>query len=97
MYCRPMPYSVLLALPDERKLKSCSPALQKRLAKRVKSLQADSRPQGVKKLLAESNLYRTREGDYCAIYTIRDNELIVSSRSETARTCTDNTACPGAQ
>jgi mRNA interferase RelE/StbE len=72
-----MPYSVLLAPPAERQLHSFAPAIQKRLVKRMKSLQSDPRPSGVKKLAGEDNLYRIREGDYRIIYTVQDKELIV--------------------
>ena len=72
-----MPFSVLLAPPAERQLRSFAPAIQKRLVKRMKSLQNDPRPSGVKKLAGEDNLYRIREGDYRIIYTVQDKELIV--------------------
>ena len=72
-----MPYSILLAPPAERQLRSFAPAIQKRLVKRMKSLQNDPRPSGVKKLGGEDDLYRIREGDYRIIFTVRDKELIV--------------------
>lgn len=72
-----MAYSVLLAPPAERQLKAFAPAVQKRLVKRLKALQTNPRPQGVKKLSGEDDLYRIREGDYRILYTIRDRELIV--------------------
>lgn len=72
-----MVYSILLAPPAERQLRSFSPAAQKRLVKRMKTLQNDPRPRDVKKLAGEDNLYRIREGDYRIIYTIQDKELIV--------------------
>ncbi|MBA3614044.1 MAG: type II toxin-antitoxin system RelE/ParE family toxin [Nitrospirales bacterium] len=72
-----MAYSILLAPPAERQLKAFSQAVQKRLVKGLKRLQANPRPQGVKKLVGEDDLYRVREGDYRIIYTIRDKALIV--------------------
>ena len=72
-----MAYSILLAPPAERQLKAFAPAIQKRLVKRLKTLQDNPRPQGVKKLAGEDDLYRIREGDYRIIYTIRDKELLV--------------------
>ncbi len=72
-----MAYSILLAPPAERQLRSFAPPIQKRLVKRMKSLQHDPRPQGVKKLAGEVHLYRIREGDYRIIYTIQDDELII--------------------
>ena len=72
-----MAYSILLAPPAERQFKAFAPAIQKRLAKRLKSLRDNPRPQGVRKLTGEEDLYQIREGDYRIIYTIRDKELIV--------------------
>ena len=72
-----MAYSILLAPPAERQLKSLTEPVQKRIVKRLRTLRANPRPQGVKKLSSEDNLYRIREGDYRIIYTIRDKELIV--------------------
>lgn len=72
-----MAYSILLAPPAERQLRSFSPAVQKRLVKRMKTLQDNPRPQGAKKLAGEDNLYRIREGDYRIIYMIQDKALIV--------------------
>jgi mRNA interferase RelE/StbE len=72
-----MVYSVLLAPSAERQLKALAEATQKRIVKRLKTLQQNPRPQGVKKLSGEENLYRIREGTYRIIYTIQDKELIV--------------------
>ena len=72
-----MAYTVLLAPPAERQLKSFATPVQKRLVKRLKTLRDDPRPQGVKKLVGEDNLYRNREGDYRIIYTIEDKKLVV--------------------
>ena len=72
-----MAYSILLAPPPERQLKAFSQAVQKCLVKRLKRLQVNPRPQGVKKLTGEDDLYRVREGSYRIIYTIREKALIV--------------------
>ena len=72
-----MAYSILLAPPAERQLRSFSSAIQKRLVNRMKTLQQDPRPPGVKKLADEDHLYRIREGDFRIIYTIQDEELII--------------------
>lgn len=72
-----MGYSILLAPPAERQLKALAEATQKRIITRLKSLQRNPRPQGVKKLAGEGNLYRIRDGSYRIIYTIQDKELIV--------------------
>lgn len=72
-----MAYSVFLAPAAERQLKALAPLIQRRLVKRLKSLRDNPRPQDVKKLAGEEDLYRIREGDYRIIYAIRDKELIV--------------------
>jgi mRNA interferase RelE/StbE len=72
-----MAYTILLSPPAECQLRAFAPPVQKRLVKRLKTLRDNPRPQGVKKLAGEDDLYRIREGDYRIIYTIQDNELIV--------------------
>jgi len=72
-----MAYSILLAPPAERQLKALAAPIQARIVKRLRILMESPRPQGIKKLAGEENLYRIREGDYCIIYTIQDKELIV--------------------
>ena len=72
-----MGYSILLAPPAERQLKALAEAAQKRIITRLKTLQHNPRPQGVKKLVGEGNLYRIRDGSYRIIYTIQNKELIV--------------------
>lgn len=72
-----MSYSVLLAPPAERQLRSFPSVIQKRLVKRIKALQNDPRPPGVKKLASKDDLYRIREGDYRIIYTIQARELVI--------------------
>ncbi|THJ21873.1 MAG: type II toxin-antitoxin system RelE/ParE family toxin [Nitrospira sp. CG24D] len=72
-----MTYSILLAPPVERQLKALTEPVQKRIVKRLRMLKENPRPQGVKKLAGEEDLYRIREGDYRIIYTIQDKQLIV--------------------
>jgi mRNA interferase RelE/StbE len=72
-----MAYSVLLAPLAERQFKAFPQPVQKHLIKRFKTLQANPRPQGVKKLVGEDDLYRVREGNSRIMYTIHDTELIV--------------------
>ena len=72
-----MIYSILLAPSAERQRNTLAGPIQKLLIKRLHTLAANPRPQGVKKLASEDDLYRIREGDHRIIYTIRDKELIV--------------------
>ena len=52
-------------------------SLQVRLGRRIDALAENPRPQGVKKLGGEGDLYRVRVGDYRIIYQIRERSLIV--------------------
>jgi len=72
-----MAYSILLTPPAERQLRALAESVQKRIVKQLKSLRENPRPQGVKKLAGEDDLYRIRQGDYRIIYMIREKELIV--------------------
>ena len=72
-----MAYAILLAPPAERQIKALAESTQKRIVKRLKSLQHNPRLQGVKKLAGEDGLYRIREGSYRIIYKVQDKELIV--------------------
>ena len=72
-----MAYSILLALPAERQLKALAEATQKRIITRLKTLQYNPRPQGIKKLAGEDNIYRIREDSYRTIYMFQEKELIV--------------------
>ena len=72
-----MAYSILLAPPAERQLKSLAEPIQKRIARRLRGLRENPRPHGIKKLAGEEDLYPIREGNYRIVYTIRDKELIV--------------------
>jgi len=72
-----MAYSILLAPPAERQLKALTEPVQRRIVKRLRTLKDNPRPQGVKKLAGEENLYRIREGDYRIVYTLQDKKLLV--------------------
>ncbi|MEK7762264.1 MAG: type II toxin-antitoxin system RelE/ParE family toxin [Nitrospirota bacterium] len=72
-----MTYSILLAPPAERQLKALTEPVQKRIVKRLRTLKDNPRPQGIKKLAGQDDLYRIREGDYRIVYTIQDKKLIV--------------------
>lgn len=72
-----MAYSILLAPPAERQLKALAEPAQNRIVKRLRTLKDNPRPQGVKTLAGEEDLYRIREGDYRIVYTIQDKKLIV--------------------
>jgi len=51
--------------------------LQARLGRRIDSLAENPRPQGIKKLAGEEDLFRLRVGDYRIIYQIQEKRLVV--------------------
>jgi len=51
--------------------------LQARLGRRIDSLAENPRPQGIKKLAGEDDLFRLRVGDYRIIYQIQEKRLVV--------------------
>lgn len=50
---------------------------QQRLKTKIDKLAINPRPTGVVKLSGEENLYRIRVGNYRAIYSIKDNQLLI--------------------
>jgi mRNA interferase RelE/StbE len=60
-----------------REFKTLDKGLQNRLARRIDALAANPRPQGIKKLSGEDDLYRLRVGDYRVLYQIQEQKLIV--------------------
>ncbi|HEV3278856.1 MAG TPA: type II toxin-antitoxin system RelE/ParE family toxin [Terriglobia bacterium] len=50
---------------------------QKKIKERIDRLAADPRPPGVKRLKGESDLFRSRSGNYRIIYSIENVRLIV--------------------
>lgn len=65
---KPSAERAFLALPKD---------LQKRLDRRLLSLQDTPRPPGVKTLAGEPGVFRLRVGDYRVLYEVHDDVLIV--------------------
>ena len=65
---KPSAERAFLALPKD---------VQKRLDRRLLSLQDTPRPPGVKALTGEPGTFRLRVGDYRVLYEIHDDELVV--------------------
>ena len=72
-----MAYLIEFAPKAKRQLKYLPREIQERLTPRIEALAKDPRPEGIKKLEGEPNLYRLRVGDYRIIYQIRDKELLI--------------------
>jgi mRNA interferase RelE/StbE len=51
--------------------------IQKRIDKRLRSLQDTPRPHGIKALTADPGVYRLRVGDYRVLYEIHDDQVFV--------------------
>jgi mRNA interferase RelE/StbE len=61
----------------DREFRALGRSTQVRLGRRIDSLAENPRPQGIKKLAGEQDLYRFRVGDYRIIYQIREKSLLV--------------------
>jgi mRNA interferase RelE/StbE len=51
--------------------------LRQRLVRAIEELAAEPRPPGCEKLAGGTDLYRIREGDYRAVYSIEDRDRLV--------------------
>lgn len=51
--------------------------IQKRIQAKIDELAIEPRPNGVKKLQGDDNLYRIRVGDYRIVYEIKDDVLLI--------------------
>jgi mRNA interferase RelE/StbE len=51
--------------------------LRERLVRAIEALQAEPRPTGCEKLTGGTDLYRIRQGDFRAVYSVDDRARIV--------------------
>lgn len=72
-----MAYRIEFAPRADRQFKALERSLQVRLGRRIDGLAENPRPQGIKKLAGEEDLYRLRVGDYRIIYQIQEKRLLV--------------------
>lgn len=72
-----MPYRVEISTPAARQFEKLDKPVQIRLKLHIDALAREPRPQGIKKLAGEDDLYRRRVGDYRIIYQIQDKVLLV--------------------
>jgi mRNA interferase RelE/StbE len=70
-------YRLVFKPPAERAFLAFPRDVQRRLDKRLLSLQDDPRPPGVRALAGESGVFRLRVGDYRILYEVHDDVLIV--------------------
>lgn len=72
-----MAYRIEFAPRVYRQFVDLSRKAQARLGLRIEALAGNPRPQGVKKISGEENLYRIRWGDYRVVYQVREKDRIV--------------------
>ena len=72
-----MAYTIEITAAARRALKKLTADVAQEIADAINDLQTVPRPAGVKKLTAESDLYRIRTGDYRIIYQIEDKRLVL--------------------
>ena len=51
--------------------------MQKRIVRTIDALATEPRPEGVRKLGGEKDLYRIRVGDFRVLYRVEDRVLII--------------------
>ena len=71
------PYRVELKPSAVRDLTVLQRRDRVRGARKIDALAANPRPPGVQKLKGAQDLWRTRTGDFCIIYAIQDDALVV--------------------
>ena len=72
-----MPYQLIIKRPAEKELDRLPREVRKRIIRRLLTLEQEARPSGSKKLQGQE-AYRLRVGDYRVLYTIDDQEKIVT-------------------
>ncbi|MBI3650717.1 MAG: type II toxin-antitoxin system RelE/ParE family toxin [Acidobacteria bacterium] len=72
-----MIYTIEFTSKAERQFKKLPEQLQKKLTPKLDALAKTPRPSGIKKLEGGEDLYRIHIGDYCFIYQIQDDQLIL--------------------
>ena len=73
----PRTYSVVVLRAATRAMERLHPDAWMRIRQAIRTLAAEPRPVGCKRLAADEALYRVRVGDYRIIYEVRDGELVV--------------------
>ena len=73
-----MSYIVELRPAALRDLKRLPKDAFDRLNRKITSLADDARPPGVEKLAGSEDCYRVRVGDYRILYTIRDDDSLIT-------------------
>ena len=72
-----MPYTVEVAPPAVKSLRSLDRTTRRRLTAAIDALADDPRPPGCAKMKGEDDLWRVRVGDYRIVYETQDERLLV--------------------
>ena len=72
-----MAYQLLIKRSAEKELDTLPKQMRVRITNKLLALEEDPRPAGIRKLRGE-NAYRIRIGDYRVLYTIDDDQEIVT-------------------
>lgn len=70
-------YNVEFTGDAAKEFRKMDGSAQRRIAAAIQGLRANPRPSGVKKLVGYDTAYRIRVGDYCVIYEVLDDVLLV--------------------
>ena len=72
-----MTYRIALKPAAQRQIRKLPRRAQLRVIARIERLAADPYPSGVRKLKAETSLFRVRDGNYRIVYTVQEERLVV--------------------
>ncbi len=72
-----MAFSIEFTPSALRKFRKLAKEIQRRISNAIDALAENPFPPGVKKLIAEQNVYRVRVGDYRILYQVEVARLVV--------------------
>ncbi len=72
-----MSYQVEFSRGARKQFRKLSLNIKRRIQSKINELAIEPRPNRVKKLQGEDNLYRIRVGDYRIVYEIKDDVLLI--------------------
>jgi mRNA interferase RelE/StbE len=70
-------WQIIIDRQPEKVFRRLPNPLLQRIREKIRTLAADPRPPGCKKLAGYDNLYRVRVGDWRISYAVEDDRLIV--------------------
>jgi mRNA interferase RelE/StbE len=74
----PRTYSIIVLRPAARAIARLRPDVRTRVRQAIRTLAAEPRPVGCRRLVATDELYRVRVVDYRIVYEVRDGQLVVA-------------------